>query len=193
MHFLPDVLVTCGECEGRRFSGSALQIRWRGLNVVDILRLSVQEAAAIFHDLKKVAFPLRLLEEAGLGYLSLGQPAPTLSGGEAQRLKLVSRIARSAEARGRLLLLDEPTAGLHLKDLASLVALLRRLVREGDTVVCVEHHLGMIAAADWIIDLGPGAGPRGGLLIAEGPPEAVAASEGPTGLSLRAYVPGPRP
>jgi excinuclease ABC subunit A len=183
MQFLPDVVLPCESCEGRRFGPAVLAVRYRGLNVAEILDRTVEEALALFSDAPDVVRRLRLLRETGLGYLRLGQPAPTLSGGESQRLKLAAHLGGRG-AGPRVFLLDEPTTGLHLHDVAVLVALLRRLVDEGHTVVVVEHHIELIRAADWVIDLGPGGGPEGGRLVAEGPPETVAASEGETGRYL---------
>jgi excinuclease ABC subunit A len=183
MHFLPDILVPCESCGGSRFGPGALDVRDRGRNVADILALTVREAARIYDDVAEVARRLKVLDEVGLGYLRLGQPATTLSGGEAQRLKLAAHLQTRA-GTSRVLLLDEPTTGLHLHDVAVLVRLLGRLVEAGHTVVVVEHHLELIRAADWIVDLGPGAGDEGGRLVAEGTPAQVARSDGPTGRYL---------
>jgi excinuclease ABC subunit A len=192
MQFLPDVVLPCEACEGKRFGPAVLSVRYRGRNVAEILDLTVEDALDLFADATDVARRLRLLRETGLGYLRLGQPAPTLSGGESQRLKLAAHLG----GRGvgpRVFLLDEPTTGLHLHDVAVLIALLRRLVEEGHTLVVVEHHVELIRAADWVIDLGPGGGPDGGRLVAEGPPEALAASDGETGRYLRRVLSLPDP
>jgi len=183
MHFLPDLLVPCESCGGSRYGPGALEVRDRGRNVAQILELTVAEALELYHDVRDVQRRLKLLEEIGLGYLGLGQPAPTLSGGEAQRLKLASHLSSRGESE-RVFLLDEPTTGLHLRDVAVLLRLLRRLVEAGHTVVVVEHHLELIAAADWIIDMGPGAGAEGGRVVVQGTPRQVATSEGPTGSYL---------
>jgi excinuclease ABC subunit A len=183
MHFLPDIQVPCEACGGTRYCAEALGVRDRGRNVAQILDLTVREAARVYADVPEIARPLGVLDAIGVGYLRLGQPAPTLSGGESQRLKLASHLGLRGEGP-RVFLLDEPTTGLHLKDVAVLVELLRRLVGAGHTVVVVEHHLDLIAAADWVIDLGPGAGEEGGRLVAQGTPEEVARSEGETGRHL---------
>jgi excinuclease ABC subunit A len=184
MHFLPDLLVPCEGCSGRRYGPGALEVRDRGRNIADVLDLTVQQALAFYGDDAEVLRRLRVLDAIGLGYLRLGQPAPTLSGGEAQRLKLASHLGAGRGEGARVFLLDEPTTGLHLADVAVLVDLLRRLIGAGHSVVVVEHHLELIRAADWVIDLGPGAGEEGGRLVAEGPPAAVARSTGETGRYL---------
>jgi excinuclease ABC subunit A len=183
MHFLPDLVVPCEACGGSRYGPAALEIRDRGRNVAEILRLTVSEALEIYSSERDVASRLRVLDEIGLGYLQLGQSAPTLSGGEAQRLKLAARLAAPGGERN-VFLLDEPTTGLHLSDVAVLVRLLRRLIEAGHTVVVVEHHLDLIRAADWVIDLGPGAGAEGGRVVAQGTPAEVARSASETGRYL---------
>jgi len=183
MQFLPDVVLPCEACDGRRFGPAVLAVRCRGRNVAEILDLTVDDALVLFADVPDIARRLRLLQETGLGYLRLGQPAPTLSGGESQRLKLATHLGGRGGGR-RVFLLDEPTTGLHLHDVAVLVDLLRRLVEQGHTIVVVEHHIELIRAADWVIDLGPGGGPEGGRLVADGPPGKVATSDGETGLYL---------
>jgi excinuclease ABC subunit A len=183
MHFMPDLLVPCEACAGTRYGPGALEIRDRGRNVAEILRLTVREALRIYAEDADVAGRLGLLDEIGLGYLRLGQPAPTLSGGEAQRMKLAARLA-ARDSAPRVFLLDEPTTGLHQSDVAVLVSLLARLVEAGHTVVVVEHHLDLVRTADWVIDLGPGAGQAGGRIVAQGRPEEVARSRGETGRYL---------
>jgi len=183
MHFLPDVLVPCEACGGSRYGPRALQILDRGRNVAQVLEMSVRQALEFYSDLPDVARRLRVLDQVGLGYLRLGQPAPTLSGGEAQRLKLAAHLGVRGDGP-RLFLLDEPTTGLHLQDVEVLVRLLDRLVQAGHTVIVVEHHLDLVRAADWIIDLGPGPGDDGGRLVAQGPPREIAGSNGPTGHYL---------
>ncbi|MDX1390499.1 MAG: excinuclease ABC subunit UvrA, partial [Acidobacteriota bacterium] len=183
MHFLPDVVIPCEACGGSRFGNAALGIRYRGLNVAEILALTVDEARRFFEDAPDVAGRLEILAETGLGYLRLGQSAPTLSGGESQRLKLAAHLGVRKRGR-RVFLLDEPTTGLHLHDLGVLLRVLDRLVDEGHTVVVVEHHLELVRAADWVIDLGPGGGPEGGRIVAQGTPATVARSDGHTGRYL---------
>jgi excinuclease ABC subunit A len=175
MHFLPDVWITCEVCKGRRYDRETLAVEYRGRNVADILDMEVSEAVSFFANHRPVAEPLALLDAVGLGYLKLGQPATTLSGGEAQRIKLARELAR--RSRGEVLyLLDEPTSGLHLDDVEKLVRVLQRLVDQGHSVVVIEHNLEVIKTADWVIDLGPEGGDGGGRIIAAGTPEEVAAS-----------------
>jgi excinuclease ABC subunit A len=179
MHFLPDVFVTCGSCRGARFRPEVLEVEWRGRSIADVLALTVEEAVGVLEGEPAAARALRVLRSVGLGYLSLGQPATTLSGGESQRLKIARELSRTsaarrkAQARGILYLLDEPTTGLHGDDMRALVRVLDELVARGNTVVIVEHHLEMIARADWVVDLGPEGGAGGGRVVAAGPPEVV--------------------
>lgn len=174
MSFLPNVLMPCDACGGLRFSPETLDITWRGYNAGQILRLHVADAVDVFGAVRKVVEPLRLLADLGLDYLQLGQPSNTLSGGEAQRLKLVSELG--ARARGRTLyVMDEPTTGLHRDDVARLLGVMQRLVDRGDTVIVIEHHPDVMLAADWIIDLGPEGGEAGGNIVIAGTPETVAA------------------
>lgn len=173
MHFLPDVEVRCPACHGQRFKREVLAVKYRGYHVAQVLDMSIEEALPLFQDVPAVAARLSLMAEVGLGYLQLGQPATTLSGGEAQRVKLAKELGRRAVGR-TLYLLDEPTTGLHAADVAHLLKLLQRLVKAGNTVVVIEQNLELIRAADWIIDLGPEGGQAGGYLIAEGTPEQIA-------------------
>ena len=173
MHFLADVFVPCEVCKGRRFNDATLRVRWKGLSVADVLDRSVDEALEVFANQPKVLAGLRTLAEVGLGYIKLGQPSPTLSGGEAQRIKLSRELAKLATGR-TLYILDEPTTGLHFDDLRKLLHVLDRLVEAGNTVVVIEHNLDVIRAADWVIDLGPEGGGAGGHVIATGTPEDVA-------------------
>ncbi len=197
MNFLPDVKVLCDRCGGSRFDRETLEILWRGRSVGAVLAMNVEEAAVLFAAHPRVRAPLRLLAEVGLGYLTLGQPSPTLSGGEAQRIKLVAELARLTEApRSRpgrtLYLLDEPTVGLHMADVEKLIAVLHRLVDAGHSVVSIEHNLDMMAEADWIIDLGPGAGEAGGRVVAAGPPALIAQrrARSHTGAALAEFLVG---
>ena len=173
MHFLPDVQVRCPACHGRRFKPGVLAVQYRGYDIAGILDLTIEEALSVFQDVPAVAARLSLMSDVGLGYLQLGQPANTLSGGEAQRIKLAKELARRTTGR-TLYLLDEPTTGLHPADVVRLLALLQRLVDSGNTVVIIEHHLDVVRASDWVIDLGPEGGDAGGYIVAEGTPEEIA-------------------
>ena len=184
MQFLPDAFVKCGACDGRRFRSEVLEVRCRGLSIAEALDLPAADVASLFGDAPGVRAALQPMLDLGLGYLSLSQPAPTLSGGEAQRLKLAQALAEAGTAPGRLYLLDEPTTGLHAADVAVLVTALHRLVDAGHSVVVVEHDREVARASDWIIDLGPEAGEEGGRVVGEGPPEAIAHLDTPTGRAL---------
>jgi excinuclease ABC subunit A len=179
MSFLPDVSVPCEECGGKRFDEETLAVTFKDRNISDILQMSVDEASTFFSFHPAVHHALTLLRDVGLGYLSLGQQSPTLSGGEAQRIKLVTELAKAKPSAPRTLyVLDEPTIGLHIADVEKLLRVLHRLVDAGNTVVLIEHNLDVIAESDWIIDLGPEGGDAGGMIVAEGSPEAVAARSG---------------
>ncbi len=188
MHFLPDATVRCPTCRGRRFRPEVLQVRYRDRSVADVLEMAIDEALELFDDIPAPAARLSLLVDVGMGYLRLGQPATTLSGGEAQRVKLATELARGKSAR-TLYLLDEPTTGLHAADVGRLLTVLHRLVDAGNTVVVIEHDLEVIRSADWIIDMGPEGGEAGGQIVAEGTPEEVARVEAShTGRILRTIV-----
>ncbi len=181
MNFLPDVKVLCDVCGGRRFNAETLAVRWREASIGDVLAMSIDDAAGFFAAHGRVQHALRLLQDVGLGYLTLGQASPTLSGGEAQRIKLVTELAkvrdevlRAQRARHTLYVLDEPTVGLHMADVEKLIQVLHRLVAAGNTAVVVEHNLDVMAEADWILDMGPEAGDRGGRVVAQGPPAQIA-------------------
>jgi excinuclease ABC subunit A len=192
MHFLPDIYVTCEVCGGKRYDRETLAVRYKGLNIAEILDLPVDQAHELFRNLPSIARVLETLCEVGLGYIRLGQPATTLSGGEAQRVKLSRELCKRSTGR-TLYLLDEPTTGLHFDDVGKLLKLLHRLVELGNTVVVIEHNLDVIKTADWVIDLGPEGGAGGGQLLAEGTPEEIAAvPESYTGRYLRQVLPAPK-
>jgi excinuclease ABC subunit A len=173
MHFLPDVWVTCNVCKGTRFNSETLGIRYKGLNISEVLDMDVEDALAFFANVPKVKRILGTLVDVGLGYVKLGQSATTLSGGEAQRVKLARELARVATG-DTVYILDEPTTGLHFADIQKLLDVLHRLTDAGNTIIVIEHNLDVIKTADWIIDLGPEGGDGGGHIVAEGTPEAVA-------------------
>lgn len=191
MQFLPDVTVACELCKGKRYNREALEIYFKGRNIADVLAMSVEEALEFFANHPRVKSKLQTLCDVGLGYIRLGQPATTLSGGEAQRVKLATELSRRSTGK-TVYILDEPTTGLSFHDVAALLKVLQRLVEEGgNTVIVIEHHMDVIKNADYIIDLGPGAGDRGGYVIATGTPEVIAAKDGcPTGEYLRPIIEG---
>ena len=173
MHFLADVFVRCEQCQGKRFNEATLRVEYKGHSIADVLELTVAEAIEIFEAHPKVAGPLKLLQRVGLDYLHLGQPSPTLSGGEAQRIKLARELAKRSTGR-TLYILDEPTTGLHFEDVRKLLGVLDELVEAGNSIVVIEHNLDVIKTADWIIDLGPEGGPEGGEIVACGTPQEIA-------------------
>ncbi len=177
MHFLPDVYVTCDSCKGKRYNRETLEVKFRGKSISDVLEMTVEEGAEFFAAVPSIHEKLKVLKEVGLGYIHLGQQATTLSGGEAQRIKLSKELSRRATGR-TIYILDEPTTGLHFEDVKKLLALLHQLVESGNTVVVIEHNLEVIKTADWILDLGPEGGDGGGRIVAEGTPETVAATPG---------------
>ena len=178
MHFLPDVYVPCEVCKGRRYNRETLEVRYKGRSIADVLDLTVADALEFFSNQRRIAEKLELLNDVGLGYIHLGQAATTLSGGEAQRVKLATELAKRDTGR-TLYILDEPTTGLHFEDVRLLLEVLHRLVDKGNSVVVIEHNLDVIKTADWIIDLGPEGGEGGGTSSREGTPEDVAAAERP--------------
>ncbi len=189
MQFLPDVTVPCEVCKGKRYNREALEIRFKGKNIAEVLDMTVEQALTFFEHFPRVKSKLATLHDVGLGYIRLGQPAPTLSGGEAQRVKLATELSRRATGR-TLYILDEPTTGLSFEDVAALLRVLQRLVDAGNTVVVIEHHLDVIKNADYIIDLGPGAGDRGGYVVATGTPEEVTRQKSSaTGQYLKRLLP----
>ncbi|MCE5245483.1 MAG: excinuclease ABC subunit UvrA [Candidatus Polarisedimenticolia bacterium] len=177
MHFLPDVFVTCEECGGRRYNRETLEVLWKGASIADVLDMTVAKALEFFSAVPQIERKLRTLQEVGLGYVRLGQQATTLSGGEAQRIKLAKELSRRSTGR-TLYLLDEPTTGLHFEDVRKLLEVLLRLRDEGNTIVVIEHNLDVVKTADWVIDLGPEGGDGGGRIVAAGTPETVAATDG---------------
>ena len=177
MNFLPDVYVTCEVCKGARYNRETLEIKYKGKNIADVLSLSVEEATDFFKNIPQVMRKLVTLNDVGLGYIRLGQQATTLSGGEAQRIKLATELSRASKDR-TFYILDEPTTGLHFEDVNLLLAVLQRLVDNGHTVVVIEHNLDVIKCADWIVDLGPEGGEEGGKLIFSGTPEELARHKG---------------
>jgi excinuclease ABC subunit A len=196
MSFLPDVKVLCETCKGARFNPETQAVTWRGKNIGEVLQMEVDEAVEFFAAMPVIAHPLQLLKDVGLGYLTLGQPSPTLSGGEAQRIKLVTELSKVRDditRRGQksphtLYVLDEPTVGLHMADVEKLIAVLHRLVRAGHSVVVIEHDLDVIAEADWVIDLGPEGGKEGGRIVAAASPEEVVRLGTHTGVALKAVL-----
>jgi excinuclease ABC subunit A len=192
MSFLPDVKVPCEACHGARFNPETLAVTWRGKSVGEVLQMEVDEAVDFFAAMPAISHPLQLLKDVGLGYLTLGQPSPTLSGGEAQRIKLVTELTKVRDEVGRrgqkaphtLYVLDEPTVGLHMADVDRLIRVLHRLVGAGHSVVVIEHDLDVIAEADWVLDLGPEGGSGGGHIVAAGTPEDVVRAGTPTGVAL---------
>jgi excinuclease ABC subunit A len=173
MHFLPDVYVTCETCKGKRYNRETLEVRYKGRSISDVLEMSVDEALDFFQNIPPIKRHMQTLSEVGLGYIKLGQPAPTLSGGEAQRIKLSSELHKRATGN-TVYVLDEPTTGLHFEDIRKLLQVLQRLVSTGNTVIVIEHNLDVIKTADWLIDLGPEGGDGGGSIVATGTPEQVA-------------------
>jgi excinuclease ABC subunit A len=193
MHFLPDVYVPCEQCHGKRYNKETLDIRFKGRTIADVLEMPIEEALAFFAHIPKIRRRLQALHDVGLDYMRLGQPATTLSGGEAQRVKLAAELAKVATGK-TLYILDEPTTGLHFADIQRLLEVLQRLVDAGNSVVVIEHNLDVIKVADRIVDMGPEGGEEGGRLMVAGTPEEVAAAPASyTGSFLRALVTPAKP
>ena len=191
MHFLPDLYVPCDVCHGKRYNRETLEIKYKGKNIYDVLEMTVEEALSFFSSIPRIARRLQTLMDVGLGYIKVGQPATTLSGGEAQRVKLAAELSKRPTGR-TIYILDEPTTGLHIADVHRLIQVLQKLVESGNTVVVIEHNLDLIKTADWIIDLGPEGGDAGGQIVAQGTPEQVAAVPASyTGQYLRRMLPQP--
>jgi excinuclease ABC subunit A len=174
MHFLPDVYVTCEVCKGHRYNRETLEVRYKNRSIADVLEMSIDEGLEFFQNIPAIKRYLQTLADVGLGYVKLGQPAPTLSGGEAQRIKLGSELQKRATGN-TLYVLDEPTTGLHFEDVRKLLNVLQRLVGQGNTVIVIEHNLDVVKPADWVVDLGPEGGDAGGRVVVAGPPEEVVA------------------
>jgi excinuclease ABC subunit A len=173
MQFLPDVYVTCDECKGKRYNSETLSVKYKEKTISDILNMTVDEASEFFKNISIIEKKLRTLKDVGLGYIRLGQPATTLSGGEAQRIKLAAELSKRDTGK-TVYILDEPTTGLHFADVSKLLHVLKRLEDLGNTIIVIEHNLDVIISADWIIDLGPEGGEGGGKIVATGPPHEVA-------------------
>ena len=189
MHFLPDVFVTCDVCKGKRFNRETLEVTYRGKSIADVLDMTVDQAVEFFEAVPPVRNKLAALQQVGLGYIHIGQQATTLSGGEAQRVKLAKELSRRATGQ-TVYILDEPTTGLHFEDVRKLLEVLHALVDTGNTVIVIEHNLEVIKTADWLIDMGPEGGSGGGRIVAEGTPEQVAGTAGSyTGGYLERLLP----
>ena len=188
MHFLPDIYVPCDVCKGKRYNRETLEVRYKGKNIYEVLDMTVEEALGFFESIPKIYRKIETLNDVGLGYVKLGQASTTLSGGEAQRVKLATELSRRATGR-TIYILDEPTTGLHIADVHKLCEVLDALVEAGNTVVVIEHNLDVIKTADYIIDLGPEGGDGGGRIVATGTPEEIAAcKKSYTGQYLKKYL-----
>ncbi len=188
MHFLPDIYVPCDVCKGKRYNKETLEVRYKGKNIFEVLDMTVDEALLFFENVPKIARRLQTMQDVGLGYIKLGQSSTTLSGGEAQRAKLATELSKRSTGR-TIYILDEPTTGLHIADVHRLVDVLQKLVETGNTVVVIEHNLDVIKTADYILDLGPEGGDKGGTLVCSGTPEEVAKCEASyTGQYLKKYL-----
>ena len=188
MHFLPDIYVPCEVCKGRRYNRETLEVHYKGKSIYDVLEMTVDEGVEFFEHIPKIARKLKTLQDVGLGYIKIGQPATTLSGGEAQRVKLSTELSKRPTGK-TIYILDEPTTGLHTADVHKLIEVLHKLSDQGNTVLVIEHNLNVIKVADHIIDLGPEGGDGGGTIVAQGTPEEIAACEASyTGQYLKSYL-----
>ena len=176
MHFLPDIYVPCESCKGKRYNRETLEVKYKGKDISEVLDMTVEEALEFFDKIPKIKQKIQTLSDVGLGYIKLGQPSTTLSGGEAQRVKLATELSKRATGK-TLYILDEPTTGLHIADVHKLVDILQRLVDTGNTIIVIEHNLDLIKAADYIVDLGPEGGDNGGEVVACGTPEQICKNE----------------
>ena len=176
MNFLPDIQVPCEECHGKRYNRETLEVRYKGKSIADVLDMTINQAVEFFENVPDILRKIKTIQDVGLGYIKLGQPSTTLSGGESQRVKLATELSKRDTGR-TLYILDEPTTGLHFEDIRILMQVLNRLVDRGNTVVIIEHNMDVIIQADHIIDMGPEGGRRGGMVLAEGTPEEVAKSD----------------
>ncbi|MDE6651934.1 MAG: excinuclease ABC subunit UvrA, partial [Paramuribaculum sp.] len=183
MNFLPDVLVPCETCGGKRYNRETLEVRFKGKSIADVLDMTINQAVEFFANVPAILKKIKVLQDIGLGYIKLGQPSSTLSGGENQRVKLATELAKR-DTGNTLFILDEPTTGLHFEDINTLLGVFNRLVEKGNTVLVIEHNLDVIKSADYLIDMGPEGGAAGGQIIAEGTPEQIAAGESPTASFL---------
>ena len=184
MNFLPDVLVPCEECHGKRYNRETLEVRYKGKSIADVLEMTVNQAVEFFENVPSILKKIKVLQEIGLGYIKLGQPSSTLSGGENQRVKLATELAKKDTGR-TLFILDEPTTGLHFQDIKVLLGVINKLVDKGNTMVVIEHNLDVIKSADWLIEMGPEGGKDGGQLVASGTPEEMSLLATPTSRFLR--------
>ena len=188
MHFLPDIYVPCEVCKGKRYNRETLEVKYKGKTIADVLDMTVEEALTFFENIPSIKQKIQTLYDVGLGYIKLGQPSTTLSGGEAQRVKLATELSKRATGK-TLYILDEPTTGLHIADVHKLVDILQRLVDTGNSIIVIEHNLDLIKTADYIIDLGPEGGEKGGQIIAVGTPEQIVKNEASyTGQFLKRYL-----
>jgi excinuclease ABC subunit A len=188
MHFLPDVYVPCEVCEGKRYNRETLEVKYKGKSIYDVLDMTVEDAVEFFENVPTIRRKIETLNEVGLSYIKLGQPSTELSGGEAQRIKLATELSKRSTGR-TIYILDEPTTGLHFADVHKLVEILHRLAEGGNSVIVIEHNLDVIKTADYIIDMGPEGGARGGTVIAQGTPEEIAKNEKSyTGMYVKKYL-----